>query len=62
MRHQGLALMQICIALNAYGIPTPAGRPLWHKSYVARLLRTQYVQDIIEESSVSSSPNHRGSP
>jgi hypothetical protein len=49
MRHQGLTLMQICIVLNAHGVPTPAGRPLWHKSYIHRLLHTRYVQDLIKE-------------
>lgn len=48
MRRNGLTLMQICIVLNAHGIPTPTGRPLWHKSYIARLLHTQYVQDLLE--------------
>lgn len=49
MRRNGLTLMQICIVLNAHSIPTPTGRPLWHKSYIARLLHTQYVQDLLEE-------------
>jgi hypothetical protein len=53
MRCQGLTLMQICIVLNAHGIPTPMGRPLWRKSYIARLLHTRYVQDIIEEGAAS---------
>jgi hypothetical protein len=49
MRSQGLTLMQICIVLNAHDVPTPTGRPLWHKSYIDRLLHAQYVQDIIKE-------------
>jgi hypothetical protein len=48
-RRQGLSLMQICIRLNAQGVPTPSGQPFWQKSYVDRLLRTRYVQDLIEE-------------
>jgi hypothetical protein len=40
--------MQICDLLNAEGIPTPMGRPLWHKAYVFRVLNTQYVRDIME--------------
>jgi hypothetical protein len=55
MRRQGLTLMQICIALNAHGIPTPAGRPLWRKSYIDRLLHTRYVQDILDEGTASRS-------
>jgi hypothetical protein len=50
LRRQGLTLAQICIVLNAHGIPTPTGRPLWQKSYIHRLLHTQYVREIIEES------------
>ena len=53
LRRQGLTLVQICIVLNAHGIPTPTGRPLWQKSYIYRLLHTQYVQDIIEEEAAS---------
>jgi hypothetical protein len=48
LRRQGLSLAQICIVLNAHDIPTPSGRPFWQKSYIDRLLRTRYVQDIIE--------------
>lgn len=47
LRYQGLSYAQICIALNAAGIPTPAGRPLWRKAYVDRLLRTNYARDLI---------------
>jgi hypothetical protein len=49
MHQRGLTYMQICIALNAKGIPTPMGRPRWIKSSVARLLRTRYVREIIEQ-------------
>lgn len=48
MRSQGLTYMQICLVLNAHGVPTPMGRPLWQKSYIVRLLHTRYVQDLIE--------------
>jgi hypothetical protein len=41
MRRQGLTYGQICIVLNAHGIPTPTGRPLWQKSYIDRLLHTR---------------------
>ena len=41
LRRQGMTYGQICIALNARSIPTPMGRPMWSKSYVARLLRTR---------------------
>ena len=49
LRRQGLTLTQICIALNARGIPTPTGRAPWQKSHINRLLHTQHVQDIIKE-------------
>ena len=49
MHRQGMTYMQICIALNAKGIPTPMGRPRWIKSSVARLLGTRYVKDLIDE-------------
>jgi hypothetical protein len=49
LRRQGMTYGQICIALNARGMPTPMGRPMWMKSYVVRLLRTRHVQDLIEE-------------
>jgi len=35
--------------LNAEGIPTPTGRPLWRKTHIDRLLHTRYVQNIIQE-------------
>lgn len=53
MRRQGLTLMQICIVLNAHGVPTPTGRPLWQKSHIDRLLHTRYAQDIINEGAAS---------
>jgi hypothetical protein len=58
MRRQGLSLMQICIVLNAHGIPTPAGHALWRKSYIDRLLHTRYVQDLIQEGAASLRPHH----
>ena len=48
LRRQRLSYAQISDVLNAEGIPTPAGRPLWRKEYVDRLLHTQYVRAIIE--------------
>ena len=47
-RRRGLSYAHIAHLLNAAGIPTPAGRPLWHREYVDRLLHTQYVRDISE--------------
>ncbi len=35
--------------LNAEGVPTPTGRPRWHKAYVDRLLHTRYVEELIKE-------------
>jgi Recombinase len=57
LRRQGLTLTQICIALNAHGILTPAGRTRWQKSHIQRLLGTQYVQDLLEET-VNCSTEH----
>jgi len=49
LRRRGFSLAAISTALNAEGVPTPAGRPQWGKSHVDRLLHTRYVQDIIAE-------------
>jgi hypothetical protein len=46
-RRRGLSYAHIANLLNGAGIPTPAGRPLWHREYVYRLLHTQHVRDII---------------
>lgn len=47
LRRQGLSYREIAVVLNAEGIPTPLGLP-WRKSYVDRLLHTQYARDIME--------------
>lgn len=49
LRGQGLTYREISAVLNAEGIPTPLGRPLWGKSYVDRVLHTEYVRKITEE-------------
>jgi recombinase len=49
LHRQNLSYAQISAVLNAQGIPTPTGRPLWRKGHVDRLLHTQYVCDIIAE-------------
>ena len=46
LRRQGLSYAEISAELNREGIPTPAGRPVWRKSYVDRLLHTRYAQEI----------------
>ncbi|WP_440072254.1 recombinase family protein [Streptosporangium sp. OZ121] len=46
-RTQGFSLMEIGEVLNAEGVPTPAGRARWAKSYVDRLLHTRHVQQEI---------------
>lgn len=38
-----LSLSAISAALNAEGVPTPAGSGPWTKSHVDRLLHTQYA-------------------
>ena len=49
MRRRDLTYEQISDVLNAEGIPTPLGRPVWFKSSVDRLLHTRYVEELIEE-------------
>jgi hypothetical protein len=46
LRRQGLSYAEISVQLNREGVPTPAGRPTWQKSYVDRLLHTQYAREI----------------
>lgn len=46
LRLQGLSYAEISAELNHEGIPTPAGRLLWQKSYVDRLLHTQYAREM----------------
>jgi hypothetical protein len=31
------------------GLPTPAGQPHWHRSYVDRLLHARHAKKIVEE-------------
>ena len=49
LRNQGLSYADISAQLNREGISTPTGRPIWHKSYVDRLLHTRYVTEISEQ-------------
>jgi hypothetical protein len=46
LRCQGMSYAKISAELNREGIPTPAGRPVWQRSYVDRLLHTRYAQEI----------------
>lgn len=48
LRKDGLSYGAISAVLNREGVPTPAGRPVWHKSYVDRLLHTRYASEIRE--------------
>jgi hypothetical protein len=41
MRRRGWTLRTISDVLTLTGVPTPAGRPQWHPSYVCRLLQTR---------------------
>ena len=54
LRLQGLSYAEISVQLNREGVPTPAGRSTWQKSYVDRLLHTQYVQEMWEQSANES--------
>jgi hypothetical protein len=49
LRRQGLSYAAISAVLNHEGVPTPAGRPVWRKSYVDRLLHTRYAREIWDE-------------
>lgn len=46
LRRQGLSYDAISEVLNGEGVPTPAGRPVWGKSYVDRLLHTRHAMEI----------------
>jgi hypothetical protein len=46
LRRQGLSYGAISAVLNSEGIPTPAGRPVWRKSSVDRLLHTRYAREL----------------
>jgi hypothetical protein len=48
LRHQGLSYGAISDVLNAEGVPTPSGRPVWLRSYVDRVLHTRYAQELGE--------------
>lgn len=50
LHRQGLSYRQISAVLNAAGVPTPLGRPMWLKSSVDRLLHTQYAKEILDQS------------
>lgn len=49
LRHQGMSYAEISAELNREGVPTPTGRLVWQKSYVDRLLHTQYAREIWEQ-------------
>lgn len=50
LRRLGLSYADISAELNRKGIPTPAGRPVWRKSYVDRLLHTRFAREIWDQS------------
>lgn len=45
LRRRGLSYGKISEVLNAEGVPTPDGRPVWQRSYVDRLLHTRHARD-----------------
>jgi hypothetical protein len=47
LRQQGMSYGAISRVLNAEGLATPGGRPLWQRSYVDRLLHTRYAVEIL---------------
>jgi hypothetical protein len=52
LRLQGLTYAAISDALNSSGVPTPAGRPKWQRSYVDRLLHTRCAIELMERAGV----------
>jgi len=54
LRRQGLSYSTISAVLNHEGVPTPMGRPVWHKSYVDRLLHTRYAMELREGTDYAS--------
>lgn len=61
LRRQGLSYSAISAMLNHEGLPTPGGRPVWRKSYVDRLLHTQYAREIWQERQLLSGGDTTGS-
>jgi recombinase len=45
MRLDGLSYEKISAALNAAGVPTPAGGKCWLRSSVDRVLHTKYASE-----------------
>ncbi|MBM2621293.1 recombinase family protein [Actinoplanes sp. LDG1-06] len=60
-REAGRRLGEICAALNADGVPTPAGGERWYPSHLSRLLRTQDAR-IVGRSSLVDNPIRPPSP
>jgi hypothetical protein len=54
LRDQGLSYTGISVVLNREGVPTPAGQLAWQKSYVDRVLHTQYAKALWEEIGTTS--------
>ncbi|MGH3374159.1 MAG: recombinase family protein [Actinoallomurus sp.] len=49
LRRQGLSLSATSDRLNSERLPTPAGKPVWTKSHVDRLLHTGHVRKLIAQ-------------
>jgi len=54
LRGQGLSYRAISVVLNREGVPTPAGKSVWSKSYVDRLLHARYVTELWAERDADS--------
>jgi hypothetical protein len=49
MHLQKIGYGTIAAVLNSEGVPTPAGKDRWLRSYVDRLLHTKYAEEIIRK-------------
>ena len=49
LRNAGKTMQYICDELNDEGIPTPAGRVVWGRNNISRLLKTAVAEEIRQE-------------
>ncbi|PCK24384.1 recombinase family protein [Rhodococcus qingshengii] len=49
LRNAGKTMQYICDELNDEGIRTPAGKAVWRRSNISRLLKTAGAQEVREE-------------
>nr|WP_218679917.1 recombinase family protein [Rhodococcus qingshengii] len=49
LRNEGKTMQYICDELNDEGIPTPAGKVVWGRNNISRLLKTAVAEEIRQE-------------